>query len=61
MALKTLIFGVDDMFSQLQPFYIQEVWRGNIEIAAYAVFENGRINLVDATGKRGGGRAFTGI
>ena len=56
MALKTLIFGVDDLFNELQPYYISEVERGNIEIAAYAVLENGTVKLVDATGKLGGGR-----
>ena len=61
MALKTLIFGVDDMFNQLQPFYIQEVKRGNIEIAAYAVFENGGIRLVDSKNQLGGGRGFARV
>ena len=54
MALKTLIFGTDDLYPVLKPYYEREVLRGNIEIVAYAVFENGTINLVDATGKRGG-------
>ena len=53
MALKTLIFGTDDLYPVLKPYYEQEVQRGNLEIAAYAVFENGTINLVDATSKRG--------
>ena len=54
MALKTLIFGTDDLYPVLKPYYEREVQRGNIEIVAYAVFENGTINLVDAEGKRGG-------
>ena len=54
MALRTLIFGVDDMFNQLKPYYAREVERGNIEITAYAVFENGRITLLDRNGNRGG-------
>ena len=54
MALKTLIFGVDDLYPILKPYYEQEVKRGNLEIVAFAVIENGAINLVDATGRRGG-------
>lgn len=55
MAYKTLIFGVDDLFNELQPYYALEVQRGNLEIVAFAVLENGKVTLVDATGKRGGG------
>ncbi len=55
MALKTLIFGTDDLYPKLKPFYDAEVQRGNLEITAHAVFENGTINLVNAAGKRGGG------
>ena len=55
MALRTLIFGTDDIYPKLKPFYEREVQRGNLEIVAYAVFENGAINLVNAAGKRGGG------
>ena len=56
MAYKTLIFGVDDMFNDLQPFYAREVQRGNLEIIAYAVLEQNKIRIVPADGKsRGGG------
>lgn len=55
MAYKTLIFGVDDLFNELQPFYAREVQRGNLEIVAYAVLENGNVNLVPADGKSTGG------
>lgn len=56
MAYKTLIFGVDDLFNELQPYYAREVQRGNLDIVAYAVFENGNITLVPADNKsRGGG------
>ena len=40
MAVKALIFGVDDLYPQLKPFYDLEVQRGNLEITGYAVFEN---------------------
>ncbi len=40
MAVKALIFGTDDLFPQLKPFYDLEVQRGNLEIVGYAVFEN---------------------
>lgn len=55
MAYKTLIFGVDDLFNELQPLYMREVQRGNLEIVAYAVFENDKINLVTPDGRPGGG------
>ena len=53
MALKTLIFGVDDLFNELQPYYAREVQRGNLEIVAFAVLENDTVTLFDAAGKRG--------
>ena len=56
MALKTLIFGTGDLYPALKPFYDSEVERGNIEIAAYAVFENGGIRLVDSKNQLGGAR-----
>ena len=56
MAYKTLIFGVDDLFNELQPYYAREVQRGNLEIVAFAVLENDTVTLFDAAGKRGGGR-----
>ena len=56
MAYKTLIFGVDDIFNELQPYYAREVQRGNLEIVAYAVLENNGIRIVPADGQsRGGG------
>lgn len=51
MALKTLIFGTDDLFPELQPYYMQEVQRGNLEITAYAVFEKNGIRLLTPDGK----------
>ena len=56
MALKTLIFGVDDIFNELKPYYAREVQRGNLEIVAFAVLENNGIRIVPADGQsRGGG------
>ena len=58
MALKALIFGVDDMFNELKPYYAREVQRGNLEIVGYALIENGRVIIVDPAGKPGGGNQF---
>ena len=55
MAYKTLIFGVDDMFGKLQPYYNQAIQRGTLEIVAYAVIEPNGIRLVTPDGKWGGG------
>ena len=55
MAYKTLIFGVDDIFNELKPYYAREVQRGNLEIVAFAVLTDKSIILVDANGKPWGG------
>lgn len=55
MAYKTLIFGVDDLFPQLQQIYMQEVWRGTLDIVAYAVLENNGIRFVTPQGNPVGG------
>ena len=55
MAYKTLIFGVDDMFNELKPFYDAEVQRGNLEIVAFAVLEQNGIRFVTPQGRPGGG------
>ena len=34
MALKTLIFGIDDLYPTLKPYYEREVQRGNLKIVA---------------------------
>lgn len=52
MAVKALIFGVDDLFNELRPFYEMAIQRGDIEIIGYAVFEQDAINLFS----KGGGR-----
>ena len=50
MALKTLIFGTDDIFNEFKPFYDREVQRGNIEI----------VDIVNDTGRlRGGAKKLT--
>ena len=53
MAVKALIFGVDDFFPHLKPFYEQEIQRGNLEIVGYAVLEQDGIKLFSP---QGGGR-----
>ena len=53
MALRTLIFGTDDLYPSLKPYYDKEVALGHLEITAYAVFENGGISLLDGNGNRG--------
>ena len=54
MAVKALIFGVDDLYPQLKPFYDQEVKRGNLEIVGYAVLENNKWRIY--ANQTGGGR-----
>ena len=50
MAVKALIFGVDDLFNELKPFYEVAVQRGDIDIVGYAVFEQDGIKLYPARG-----------
>ena len=50
MALKALIFGVDDLFNELKPYYEMAVQRVDIDIVGYAVFEKDGIRLYPATG-----------
>ena len=56
MALKALIFGTDDIYSELKPLYDAAVARGNLEIVATAELTNNSVNLVYADGRPGGGR-----
>lgn len=53
MAVKALIFGVDDLFNELRPFYEMAVQRGDIEIVGYATIEQGAIKLFSAGGGAG--------
>lgn len=55
MAYKALIFGVDDIYPKLKPFYDTEVQRGNLEIVATAEIQKDSVNLVYADGRPGGG------
>ena len=50
MAVKALIFGIDDLFNELRPFYEMAVQRGDIDIVGYAVIEQGGIKLYPARG-----------
>lgn len=58
MTYKTLIFGTDDLYPSLKPFYDAEVKRGNLEITAHAELANDTVNLVYTDGKRGGAYDF---
>ncbi|MBR1729400.1 MAG: CatB-related O-acetyltransferase [Selenomonadaceae bacterium] len=46
MAVRALIFGTDDLFPKLKPFYDREVEKGNLEIIGYAVFKDNKIYLL---------------
>lgn len=54
MTYKVLIFGTDDLYDKLKPFYDAQIQRGNLEIVAYAVFDDDIVQLFDAE-QRGGG------
>ena len=45
MAFKTLIFGVDDWFFGLKPYYDHAVLNGILEICGYAVLENNGVKV----------------
>ena len=47
MAVKALLFGVDDIFNNLKPHYDRAVQRGDIEIVGHAVLEQGTIKHFD--------------
>ena len=44
--IKALIFGIDDLFPTLKPYYDREVEKGNLEIVGYAVFQGDKIIFV---------------
>ena len=50
MAYKTLIFGTDDLYPRLKPFYINAIKNGILKIVGYAVLENDKIRLVNSAG-----------
>lgn len=58
MTYKALIFGTDNLYPTLKPFYEAEVKRGNLEIIATAELTNDAVNLVYADGRRGGLKIF---
>ena len=43
--IKVLIFGTDDIFTQLKPYYDAEVEKGNMEIVGYAIIDENRISI----------------
>ncbi len=51
MAYKTLLFGVDDIFNELKPYYEQAIKRGMLEVAALAVIEPKAVRLTTPDGK----------
>lgn len=54
MAYKALIFGTDNIYPKLKPFYDAEVKCGNLKIVAIAELKNDNVNIVYADGRRGG-------
>ena len=57
MAYKTFIFGTDDAYPTLKPFYDRAVERGTLEIVAYGIIEENEVRLVDAASNPLGGGA----
>lgn len=55
MAVKALIFGTDDLYPTLKPFYDQQVQIGNLEIVGYAVIENNQVKILSDSAGGGGG------
>ena len=43
--VKVLIFGIDDWFPKLKPFYDKEVEKGNLEIVGYADLQGDKIKF----------------
>ncbi len=55
VSVRALIFGVDDLYPQLKPFYDLEVQRGNLEIVGYADIEsNGSVKFYASPATNGG-------
>ena len=46
MAYEVLIFGTDDIFDELKPYYEQAIQRGVLEVVAVAVIENNMVNFL---------------
>ena len=45
-AVKALIFGIDEFFPFLKPYYDQEVAKGNLEITGYVVLDKNKVYLL---------------
>ena len=58
MAYKTLVFGTDNIYPKLEPFYKQQVELGNLEIAATAELQKDSFNIVYTDGRLGWGKIF---
>ena len=54
MAYKALLFGTDDLFETLKPFYLNAQKQGVLDIVAAAVLENDGIRFVTDEVDRGG-------
>ena len=50
MTVKALIFGVDDLFNELKPFYEVAIQRGDIDIIGYANLDKSGVKLYPARG-----------
>ena len=54
MAVKALIFGTDDLYPQLIPFYDKQVQKGNMEIVGCAYIENDKLKTYSENNLLGG-------
>ena len=54
MAYKTLLFGIDDLFEILKPYYLKAAEQGVLEIVAAAELENDNVNFITDKVDRGG-------
>ena len=56
MPIKALIFGTDELYPVLKPFYDFQVEQGNLEITSYAVIDGNSVTFFDAQNSGGGDR-----
>ena len=54
MPIKALIFGTDELYPVLKPFYDFQVEQGNLEITSYAVIDGNSVTFFDAQNSGGG-------
>ncbi len=52
MAYKTLLFGTDDLFSHLKPFYAAQVKRGTLDVIVTATIRNNEIVFIYYDGRQ---------